>query len=174
MATLHHTVSGTFFFKNRPHTGTSTTYSAVMNPALPTVVLETPICCKLAATHRASPHSSPPRSSIFLSCGAMGSFLFRFRTAMTGTSAALPSKLRTAVNVNGPTRSMATLCATKAKPQIMAASSSRALPRDCFVLIFPSPHILPATDSGRIFSVPSLPRRTGAHSPGPAAGSGHG
>ena len=51
----------TFRLKNSPNTGTSTTYSAVMNPALPaSVPAVMPACWKLEATASAVPQHTPP------------------------------------------------------------------------------------------------------------------
>ena len=51
----------TFRLKNRPNTGTSTTYRAVMKPALPaSVPAARPACWKLEATASAVPQQMPP------------------------------------------------------------------------------------------------------------------
>lgn len=57
----------TFRLKNRPHTGTSTTYRAVMKPALPESVPATiPACWKLEAMASAAPQHRPPIHSCLL------------------------------------------------------------------------------------------------------------
>ena len=57
----------TFRLKNRPNTGTSTTYRAVMKPALPESVPATiPACWKLEAMASAAPQHRPPIHSCLL------------------------------------------------------------------------------------------------------------
>ena len=59
--TAIHVARLTFRLKNRPNTGTSTTYSAVMKPALPaSVPAAMPACWKLEATASAVPQQIPP------------------------------------------------------------------------------------------------------------------
>jgi len=66
-ATAIHTGRLTLRLKNRPNTGTSTTYRAVMKPALPESVPATiPACWKLEAQARATPQHRPPIHSCLL------------------------------------------------------------------------------------------------------------
>ena len=88
--TAIHTGPLTFRRKNRPNRGTSTTYSAVMKPALPASVPATrPACWKLEATARAVPQQRPPshsclREAFFSSAVGWGrSFRVVFMTAIT-------------------------------------------------------------------------------------------
>ena len=89
-ATAIHTGRLTFRRKNRPNTGTSTTYRAVMNPALPPSVPATrPACWKLEAIASTVPQQKPPshsclRWAFFFSGVTWGrSFLKPLETART-------------------------------------------------------------------------------------------
>lgn len=63
-ATATHTGGSTLRLKNRPNTGTSTTYSAVRKPALPLSVPATmPACWKFEAKASAVPQQKPPSQS---------------------------------------------------------------------------------------------------------------
>ena len=55
---------------NTPITGTSTTYMAVIKPALPAVVSTMPICCNVEPINKAMPHKIPPVKSVFRSDAA--------------------------------------------------------------------------------------------------------
>ena len=113
--------------------GTMTIYSAVMKPALPEVVVSSPFCWRLAATVRAAPQQMPPaiRSRLLPGRGWAASPKSRFRRARSikhSTSKdknAMPD--RAVLKVNGSTRSAPTLCATKAVPQMNAASSGNTV-----------------------------------------------
>ena len=59
-------------------------------------------------------------SGIFRGSGGGSSWVVR----MMGTSASEPKRKRTPLNVYGPTDSIPTTCAAKAKPQMSAAKSS--------------------------------------------------
>ena len=88
---------------NAPHTGTSTTYSAVMNPALAVLVVPMPICCAADAANSAVPHKTPPTASVLpwihhgrrwpRRCWAVR------RTASSPSKNAQASQLRPAKNV---------------------------------------------------------------------------
>ena len=121
----------TFFFKKRPIMGTIRIYRAVINPALPTVVRSTPICCTTEAMASAAPQQMPPVSSVFLSALVWGFWVMPAlsNTKMTGSSTSPPRMERTQMKVKGPTKPAPTLWATKAVPQIKAVNSSIRLPR---------------------------------------------
>ena len=59
-ATLSQMARGAFLWRKIPAMGTMTMYSAVMNPALPEVVVSSPICWRLVATVNATPQQAPP------------------------------------------------------------------------------------------------------------------
>ena len=130
--TLHttaiHTGRLTLRLKNSPNTGTSTTYSAVMNPALPASVPATnPACWKLEAMASAAPQHRPPSQSCLLAAffsSAVSTGLFFFvlsLMAMTTSSASTATKYRVALKANVPMLSAHRSCATNAVPQINAA-----------------------------------------------------
>ena len=97
----------TFRLKNRPHTGTSTTYSAVKKPALAVLVVPMPICCAAEAANSAMPQNTPPRSSIrpLIQNGTPGSALRALprRSKISTIKNAQASQLRAAKKVYGPT-----------------------------------------------------------------------
>ena len=138
-ATPIQVVARDFLPSNSDATGTSTTYSAVMKPALPAVVYTRPNCCSVLPAHRQTPHSSPPRSSVRFSVGLSSLGRFFSRSQITGSSTAAESSDLTPLNVNGCTMSVPTRCATNADPQIIAVSSSRRFPRIAFLFISRNP-----------------------------------
>ena len=99
-----------FFRKtSQPATGTSTTYRAVMNPALPAVVVTSPICCREEAANNSSPHRRPARRWSFGSGAGTASlfgfpsfFWFLSNTADTADSTMPPSSIRMPLNAQGP------------------------------------------------------------------------
>ncbi len=110
-----------------PSNGTIIIYKAVIKPAFPTFVSveykEIPICCKLLPAQRAIPHKIPPaHNSFFFSIFFLGlvSGFILCNKKIQGINTIPPNKFRTALNVNGCTYSIPTLCATKAIPQINA------------------------------------------------------
>ena len=89
--------------KNRPNTGTSTTYMAVRKPALAVDGLRVmPICWAADAANRKVPHTRPAVSSFFFSAAVLGfasvPFLRRMasNTSTVGISTTTASQLRPA------------------------------------------------------------------------------
>ena len=89
-----------------PSTGTTTMYSAVMKPALPTLAYCRAHCCRLLARPRITPHKTPPSHRFFLSAGVEVSRRLPERrpsSGISGSSTAPPNRLRTQLKVKGPT-----------------------------------------------------------------------
>ena len=89
----------TFRLKNRPHTGTSTTYSAVRKPALPLSVPATmPACWKLEAMASAAPQHRPPIHSCllaaFFSAGERAGLSFFSLSLMTMTTSSASTAIK--------------------------------------------------------------------------------
>ena len=132
ISTASHT-SQVFFCLNstKPKMGTSSMYMAVMNPALPAVVVTRPICWKMVAVARKKPQPRPPSSVLRCvsarSAVPAGSAL-RPVSSATAPTAAADSHIRAAQNVSGSMLSMPTRWATKAVPQIRAVRVSSRLP----------------------------------------------
>ncbi len=89
--------------RNSEITGTSTTYIAVMKPALAVVVIPIPYCWVVDARKSATPQSRPPARKRFVCSLPFGSaegipFRRRIRSAAarTGRSAATAIQLRNA------------------------------------------------------------------------------
>ena len=98
-ATATHTGRLTLRFKNRPNTGTSTTYSAVRKPAFPASVPATmPACWKFEAMASAVPQQKPPSQSCLRAA--------RFSAAV-GCAASLCTALRTAISTSSASTAMA-------------------------------------------------------------------
>ena len=99
-------------------TGTNSMYMAVMNPALPAVVVTRPICCVMLPRARNTPQPMPPATLAFrlraLSAG--GSLLPRQVSSATSPTTAVDSAIRAAAKVMGSLVSMPFRCATKAMP----------------------------------------------------------
>ena len=72
-ATQHHSFTPGRRPKSTPNTGTSTTYKAVMNPALAVLVVPMPICCAADAANSAMPQQVPPFTSTLRFCQKPGS-----------------------------------------------------------------------------------------------------
>ena len=113
-------------------------YRAVMKPAFPAVVYTSPHCCRPQAAKKITPHSRPAVHWVFFSTGGLASPpLSRLNTAITGSRTSAPRMDRAHWKVNGPIKSMLTLWATRAAPQIMAVSSSKTLPLYCCAIVSP-------------------------------------
>ena len=98
-ATATHTGRLTLRLKNRPNTGTSTTYSAVRKPAFPaSVPAVMPACWKFEAMASAVPQQKPPSQSCLrparfsASVGCGRSLRVAFSTAMSTSSASTAMK----------------------------------------------------------------------------------
>ena len=104
-------------------------YRAVINPALPEEVVSSPICWRLVATVSAVPQHRPPnrrsrRVPGRAAASPRKSRRLRRRSSRHSTSRnTKATALLAAVKVKGPTWSAPTLWATKAVPQIRAAST---------------------------------------------------
>lgn len=109
-----------------------------MNPAFPTIVYIIPNCWRVLPVVSAIPQQIPPRSNLFFSVPVIFFFAFpRFKSAIHGISTIPPINVLTQLNVNGPTYSIPTLCATNAIPHMMAASNSNSDPFTCsFFIVF--------------------------------------
>ena len=131
--TATQTAPGTFLCRNIPRIGVRIMYSVVMNPPLPTVVMDSPYCCRVDATVSASPQAIPPMMVVLRGRGFRSAFGVRFRSmSITGISTAPPIRLRTPLNVSGPMESMPAFCDTNAIPHITAAvRSSRQFRNFC-------------------------------------------
>ena len=127
--TLNHTAFGTRFFKKMPKMGTSTIYSAVMNPALPEEVVSSPFCWKKEASASAVPQQKPPVSRSFRERVEVAGFprlrrtCRRIRHSISKNTKAMMD--RAAMKASAGTYSAPTLCATKVVPQIRAASTAK-------------------------------------------------
>ena len=142
------TITGRIFFSISPQVPAKTFLRSEffpvhrqLSPALPDAAtplgyMLIPYCCNDIAVHNTQPHIIPPvighfvlnpYSSNLTSCFT---FLFanRCTTIITITRNAAPTKERLALNVNVPTFWEPLVCATKAVPQIKAASSKIKLP----------------------------------------------
>ena len=98
-ATAIHTGRLTLRLKNRPNTGTSTTYSAVRKPALPLSVPATmPACWKLEAMASAAPQHRPPshscRLAAFFSAGERTGLSFFSLSLMTMTTSSASTAIK--------------------------------------------------------------------------------
>ena len=101
-------------------------YSAVMKPALPLVVVSMPFCCSVMATDSAPPQQRPLVTRSFREVWGWGTPCFlriRRSTAQRPSKKKKAMMARAALKVKGPTYSAPMLCATKAVPQIKAAST---------------------------------------------------
>ena len=138
-ATQSQTIHLGFFLRRIPATGTSTIYSAVIKPALPTLsVNPIPICWLVVARVNITPIDRIPAKITLLflrlsvtSLPALSftakSFLW-FNT-IKGLNAMIARKERTLLKVNGPTLSIPFCWATKASPQMIAVIKRSILPR---------------------------------------------
>ena len=97
-----------------------------MKPALPDVMFgsASPICWQVIAVPSASPHSSPPSSSVlsaFFTDSACPVF-FRTPSAISAVANSTTKAMakRAQLNVNGPTCSAASSCAMKDMPNMNA------------------------------------------------------
>ena len=128
-ATPSHRARGTFFPRAKPARGTRTMYSAVMNPALPGVVVSRPFCWKKLATDSAAPQQRPPRIKSRRDPAGARSSPFRRRQRVRRPHRPSRKKkamtARAVLKVKGPIYSAPTLWATKAVPQIMAVTRGR-------------------------------------------------
>ena len=128
-ATLSQMARGAFLWRKIPAMGTMTMYRAVMKPALPEEVVSSPICWRLVATVSAVPQHRPPnrrsrRVPGRAAASPRKSRRLRRRSSRHSTSRnTKATALLAAVKVKGPTWSAPTLWATKAVPQIRAAST---------------------------------------------------
>ena len=100
---LTHSCALPFRPRNRPNTGTSTTYMAVRKPAFAVDgLMVMPICCAADAANRRVPHTKPAASSFFFSAAVFGfasvPFLRRMasNTSTVGISTSTASQLRPA------------------------------------------------------------------------------
>ena len=131
MAMLTHSCALPLRPRNRPNTGTSTTYMAVRKPAFAVEGSSVmPSCCAALARNSSVPHISPAFSSSLRSAAVLGlpSGLpcrwCKASNALTvGISTSTAIQLRPARKENAPMPEPA-LCATKAVPQIRAHSIS--------------------------------------------------
>ena len=109
--------------------GTSTIYSAVMNPALPEEVVSSPFCWKKEASASAVPQQKPPVSRSFRERVEVAGFprlrrtCRRIRHSISKNTKAMMD--RAAMKASAGTYSAPTLCATKVVPQIRAASTAK-------------------------------------------------
>ena len=100
-------------------------YSVVINPPLPTLVIDRPYCCSVEATVSAIPQESPPMMVVFSGSGLRSAFGTLPRMiSITGISTALPIRFLAPLNVSGPIESIPAFCETNAMPQTIAAVSS--------------------------------------------------
>ena len=115
-------------------------YIAVRNPAFPASVSTRPICCRLEAAKRASPHKSPPfqrRTSIQRRKEARRPPCMAPKSVAAGKRKSTARVHRMAWNVNGPMESMPARWAIKAEPQITVPNNSSRLPRMFFFIKSP-------------------------------------
>ena len=89
-----------------------------------------PICCRLVAKNKQTPHILPYSNCFFIGVDSPLSFLGeRPMNATSGNNTALPMILRIPLKVKGPITSAASLCATKVVPQKKAAAINATLHR---------------------------------------------
>ena len=101
--------------------GTSTMYSAVMNPAFPAdAPMLSASCCILDAANSAVPQTMLPM--MMSRCVPRSDFR---RSRQTANSTKNAMSERSTVIVSGPRYCAQTLCAEKAAPHMIAASSAK-------------------------------------------------
>ena len=130
-STLNTMVFGGLRRRNRPITGTSTMYMAVMKPALPASVYTRPTCCRLAAIKSAAPQIMPAfhRAGFFHWARIPDTpNFFRSNSSEVTRRNTTARAQRMVWKVKGPIWFMPSLCAIKAEPQITVPSSRHRLP----------------------------------------------
>ena len=142
MPMLIHTLSAAFFLSARAYIGTSITYSAVINAALPpSVPLLMPICWNAEATTSTVPIITPPISSFrlrsmpFLENSLLPLALILSKVITTPIRNMPAIRLRAKPSVNAPISDAAS-CAAKANPQIIAARSKSPVDKYFFLFIY--------------------------------------
>ena len=124
-----------------PHIGTNTMYSAVIKPALPTVVSFMPSCCSALATASTVPTITPPiisvRRDLASVLGLSSEPVPRLAAliAITGSSAMPAASERRALNAYALMLSPPIAWNTKAVPHMSATSTNNKLLVNCFLFI---------------------------------------
>lgn len=98
-------------------------YRPVKNPAFPALpVISTPYCCNVDAIKRTVP-ARILGIRVFINFDLSNFSLSKI--SITGIRDIVPKRNHIPLKVNAPTYSAPTLCATKAKPQIIAVKKSK-------------------------------------------------
>ena len=96
-----------------------------MNPPFPAPDVATPVCCATDAAPRQIPQRIPPLIAFFQY--SLSPLCFFMQGSAKGRRTMAPMIILIALNVNGPTLSDDTDCATNASPHISEVKSSRSM-----------------------------------------------